>query len=87
MSSLQYVAAVAAVVVALWPQLKQAGAWLVSRVPSLPESPARPVPTYAEAINQLAMVRLRLLETQALEDDQRKAIDILTLALVDGSDR
>jgi hypothetical protein len=43
-------------------------------------------PTYKAAINNLAAVRTRLRETGHLSDDQRKAIDVLTLALVDGSD-
>lgn len=53
--------------------------WLLSR-------PAKSVPTYRDAIAHLADVRSRLVATQALGDDQKKAIDILTLALVDGSD-
>jgi hypothetical protein len=44
------------------------------------------MPTYKAAINHLAEVRTRLRETGHLSDDQRKAIDVLTLALVDGSD-
>jgi hypothetical protein len=43
-------------------------------------------PTYKAAISHLADVRARLRETGHLSDDQRKAIDVLTLALVDGSD-
>jgi hypothetical protein len=42
--------------------------------------------TYEQAILRLAEVRGRLLATKMLGDDQRKAIDVLTLALVDGSD-
>jgi len=44
------------------------------------------MPTYKDSINHLAAVRARLRETGHLSDDQRKAIDVLTLALVDGSD-
>jgi hypothetical protein len=43
--------------------------------------------TYEQAILRLADVRSRLVATKALGDDQRKAIDVLTLALVDGSDQ
>lgn len=89
MSSIQYLAAIGAVLVALWPQLKQAGGWLASKtavpLPSVPSS--RPIPSYSEAIGDLASVRLRLLDTGVLDEEQRKAIDVLTLALVDGSDR
>lgn len=45
------------------------------------------VPSYQGAIADLARVRRRLGETGLLADDQKKAIDILTLALVDGSDK
>ena len=43
-------------------------------------------PTYEQAILRLADVRSRLAATKTLGDDQKKAIDVLTLALVDGSD-
>ena len=43
-------------------------------------------PNYRDAIWHLSQVRFRLRVTDALGDDQKKAIDILTLALVDGSD-
>jgi hypothetical protein len=89
MSSLQYLAAIGAVLVAFWPQIKQAGGWLSSRAAApLPSvSPSRPIPSYSDAIGDLASVRLRLLGTGVLDEEQRKAIDVLTLALVDGSDR
>jgi hypothetical protein len=44
-------------------------------------------PTYQGAIADLAVVRLRLLETQQLTEQARAAIDTLTLALVAGSDQ
>lgn len=43
-------------------------------------------PTYQSAIADLAHVRLRLVQTKALDDKARAAIDTLTLALVAGSD-
>lgn len=49
-------------------------------------TPKRTISSYRDSINHLAEVRTRLRETGHLSDDQRKAIDILTLALVDGSD-
>lgn len=87
MGSLQYVAAIAAVAVALWPQLKQAYAYLLDRVPAPSPTSGRPSLSYTEAINHLASVRRRLIDTAALDEEQRKAIDVLTLALVDGSDQ
>jgi hypothetical protein len=38
-------------------------------------------------MDDLQSVRLRLLRTGCLNQDQKNAIDILTLALVDGSDQ
>jgi hypothetical protein len=52
----------------------------------LPSKPAPAGITYEQSILRLADVRSRLVATKALGDDQRKAIDVLTLALVDGSD-
>jgi len=42
---------------------------------------------YQSAIADLANVRRRLLETKTLDDAAKKAIDVLTLALVAGSDQ
>jgi hypothetical protein len=53
------------------------------------EAAAKPphlAPTYQSAIADLAHVRLRLVQTKALDDKARAAIDVLTLALVAGSD-
>lgn len=72
MTLLQYACGAAAVAVAAWPQLVK---WRSAK------------PGYQTAISNLASVRLRLLATNCLEDDQKKAIDVLTLALVDGSDQ
>lgn len=44
-------------------------------------------PSYKEAISALANVRLRLRSTDCLDEDRKKAIDVLTLGLVDGSDK
>lgn len=44
-------------------------------------------PSYKEAISALASVRLRLRTTDCLDEDRKKAIDVLTLGLVDGSDK
>ena len=80
MSTIQYIAAGAAVVVAAWPLIQKAPG-LLSRLPG-----RRSGPSYEAAIGQLAQVRLRLVATGHLADDQTRAIDVLTLALVDGSD-
>jgi hypothetical protein len=76
MTTLQYVAAGLAALVAAWPQLKLLPDALV------PSS----APDYQEAMANLAAVRTRLRLTDCLGEDQKKAIDVLTLALVDGSD-
>lgn len=44
-------------------------------------------PSYQASLAALAAVRLRLLQTEQLDDDRRAAIDALTLALVAGSDQ
>lgn len=92
MNLLQGLAAAAAVVVAVGPQLRQAAAYVASLFMADPNVPApKPLdevvaPSYRDAIGNLAAVRLRLKATGKLDDDQKQAIDVLTLALVDGSD-
>jgi hypothetical protein len=68
----QYVSAAAAIVVAAYPYVGHL------RLPGI---------GYSRAIAALSEVRLRLIKTSRLGDDQKKAIDVLTLALVDGSDQ
>ena len=80
MSTWQYIAAIGGLLVFLWPFLPAGVAWLAG----LPTG--QPAVAYREAILHLAQVRNRLRSTDALGDDQKRAIDILTLALVDGSD-
>ncbi|NBW18218.1 MAG: hypothetical protein EBR82_60610 [Caulobacteraceae bacterium] len=87
MSYEQMLAAVAAVGVAAWPTLKAAAAWLTARRPDAPVAPAVIKPPYGEAMADLQSVRLRLVRTDCLAQDQKNAIDVLTLALVDGSDK
>lgn len=53
--------------------------------PSTPK-PSGPGVTYQKAMADLATVRRRLVETKQLDDQAKKAIDTLTLALVAGSD-
>ena len=66
------------------------GLWQGVRKPVLPP----PTPheeavalSYAGAIEDLANVRTRLKATECLKDEQLKAVDVLTLALVAGSDQ
>lgn len=86
----QIIAVAAAILVAMWPQiyaaLEQVIGWVASDDGD--HAPARLLgPTYKEAISALASVRLRLRSTDCLDDDRKKAIDVLTLGLVDGSDK
>ncbi len=74
---LQTLAAVAGVGVLVAPALPK----ILSLLPAKPAGV-----TYEQSILRLAEVRGRLVATKMLGDDQRKAIDVLTLALVDGSD-
>lgn len=90
MSTLQYVAAAAAVCVALWPQIVAGVEWLVGYLFSddHDHTPAPLAgPSYQAAIASLASVRLRLKSTDCLDEERKKAIDVLTLGLVDGSDK
>jgi hypothetical protein len=75
-----------AVVWAAWPLVGIAASKAKSLVPAkAPVVPAAGV-GYEDALLHLSAVRNRLKVTEHLGDDQKKAIDILTLALVDGSD-
>lgn len=66
------------------------GLWQGVRKPVLP-LPTKPeeavAPSYVQAIGDLAGVRSRLKDTDCLQEAQMKAIDVLTLALVAGSDQ
>ena len=88
MTTTQVLVAAAAALVAAWPLVKNAIVWLAARRPlPLPPAAAAIKPTYSDAINDLQSVRSRLLRTGCLAQDQKNAIDVLTLALVDGSDQ
>ena len=86
----QWLAAGIGVIVLAWPYIPAAVRWVFLR---LADGPApKPLeeavaPNYRDSIFYLAQVRFRLSTTGALGDDQKRAIDILTLALVDGSDK
>jgi hypothetical protein len=78
--------AVATAIVA-WPTLRVVAGWLAARRPTLSTVAATVKPSYSTVMDDLQSVRLRLLRTGCLNQDQKNAIDILTLALVDGSDQ
>lgn len=90
MTWMQVAALAVAAGVAFWPQIvsmvEQAGGWAASDDHDHAPATLRG-PTYRDAISALASVRLRLRETQCLDDDRKRAIDALTLGLVDGSDK
>lgn len=85
----QWLAATVATLVLAWPVLKRAAEWLAARRPRLPlpATPTKVKPEYTAVMDDLQSVRLRLLRTGCLQQDQRNAIDVITLALVDGSDQ
>lgn len=70
----------AAAAVLFWPSR--------AKLPGLPATkPSPKIPTFLEATSALADVRRRLVAGELLGDDQRKAIDVLQLALTAGSDK
>lgn len=92
MTAVQLAGAAVAVALVLWPQIKFAATWLAVAAASAAggDGPARPAvigPTFTDAVAHLAKVRARLLTTDSLGDEQKKAIEVLTLALVAGSDK
>lgn len=92
MTSVQVLASVAALAVVFGPQVQLAIQWAIglwqddSLVPPPKPLEEAIAPSYRDAISDLANVRLRLRTTDRLGDEQKKAVDTLTLALVDGSD-
>ena len=90
MTTGQILAVVAAVLVAIWPQVYAAGERVVGLVFSDDgdHPPAKRLgPSYQAAMLALANVRLRLRSTDCLDETRKQAIDVLTLGLVDGSDK
>jgi hypothetical protein len=95
MTTAQILAGVAALATVGWPHAKDAAIWatglwqgLRKPQPPLPKPHEEAVaPSYSKAIGDLACVRARLKATSCLKDGELKAIDILTLALVSGSDK
>lgn len=75
------VGTVAAVAVGLWPNLKallpSVRAWV----------PSRGAVTYQQSMSALSVVRSRLVSTGGVSETASKAIEVVTLALVEGSDK
>lgn len=82
MTAAQIASSAAAVAVVAWPWIQSAA----SKLKGVRVQPAKRTAGYEEAIHNLAVVRSRLVATSLLGDEQKKAIDTLTLALVAGSD-
>jgi hypothetical protein len=91
MSIAQYLAAAAGVLVLSWPYIPAAirSVFLLLDGPPPVVKPLNEVvaPNYRDAIFFLAQVRFRLVTSGGLSEDTKRAIDVLTLALVDGSDK
>jgi hypothetical protein len=67
-----------------WPMLQAAPAWFAWLASGVG---GKKTVSYQAAVGHLAHVRSRLLDTEGLDEPQRAAIDVLTLALVNGSDQ
>ena len=85
-----FLLAAAAVLVLCWPSPRKDGGGLLFPPAVMPPPPAPPAPprggSYETALRSLSQVRSRLSATQSLDDKARAAVDVLTLALVNGSD-
>ena len=94
MSADKVIALVFGVLILAWPAIFS---WVKQGLESLPHSTPRVVPlprwptpaatSYIAAIENLGIVRTRLVQTECLGEQQKDAIDTLTLALVGGSDK
>jgi len=90
MTTLLMLAAAAGVM--LWPSKKRGTLSLADlQLPELDDAPAAPAPaapvTYQTSMMHLAAVRQRLVHTGDLNADVRSAFEILTLELLNGSER
>lgn len=84
---IMYALIAAAAVALLWPSQKPKARPTFNPTP-LEVTPPKPrVPLYLDAVASLQTVQRRLAATDNLDDDQRAAIDTLTLALTAGSDQ
>lgn len=91
MTAIQALAGIAGLVVLLWPALPAAAEWVRVNLKEPVSPPVRPVvpdePSYHDALLALSAVRARLVATDTLGDDQKRAVEVLTLALVQGGDQ
>lgn len=92
MMYLQVAAVIAAFLIAAGPSLSAAWTMVLSWAWEPPAAPGdRPLlpiaPNYQTAMQSLASVRLRLLRTECLSKDASEAVEVLTLALMNGSDK
>lgn len=90
MTTAQYIAAGLGLLVIIGPLLWKAAEWTIEAWFSDDgnHKPARLAgPSFKDAINALAGIRQRLIATGTFQAEQKTAIDALTLALVDGSDK
>ena len=95
MTTAQIIAGVLGLAVLGQPHLGTAAIWATGLWQGLrkPEPPPPTpheeavAPSYPRAIEALASVRARLKATECLKDEQSKAVSVLTLALVAGSDQ
>ena len=77
----------AAAAVLFWPKAKAPAPSLFTPSPAEVSPPAPRMPSFLEATGDLANVRRRLVATDQLGDPEKKAIDVLQLALTSGSDK
>jgi hypothetical protein len=84
----QYLAAAAAIGVAVWPQVKEYATVMWHRAPAVPVKPANTpsdkaegVASYMDCIFYLSEVREYLRAAGTYDDAKKAAIDLLTLAL------
>lgn len=86
-----FLLAAAAVAVLCWPSKRSDSGALLFPPAVLPPPPVPPAPphrgvSYESALRALSQVRSRLAATESLSEKERAAVDVLTLALVNGSD-
>lgn len=82
---IMYALIAAAAIALLWPSQKPKKAPPAFDMSSLEQPPLPRVPLYLDAVSSLQTVQKRLAATDCLDDEQRSAIDTLTLALSAGS--
>lgn len=83
-----YAILAAAAALLFWPtSRKSERASVPSPSPFDIPSPTKGHPGYQSSIMALTLVRQRLIATDSLADEEKAAIDTLTLSLVAGSDR